>query len=103
MQVFQRVDTRDSFHTEEQKPVRALPAVLLIPSILFFLSRFGLIWVNEAEFTDAYQLLTWTFDHPVRWHPLYPILIKPVTALLEPVLAGRVLAILSGFGAMIAL
>ena len=103
MQVFQRVDTRDSFHTEEQKPVRALPAVLLIPSILFFLSRFGLIWVNEAEFTDAYQLLIWTFDHPVRWHPLYPILIKPVTALLEPVLAGRVLAILSGFGAMIAL
>ena len=74
---------------------------LLPPLLAFVVSRALLLSVNEAEFTDGYQLLTWSFDHPVRWHPLYPLCVKLLSWFLDPVIAGRLISIVSGFGAML--
>lgn len=89
--------------TEIQSNAVPFFRLLKFPLLAYFISRVLLIQVNEAEFTDGYQLLTWSFDHPVRWHPLYPLLIKPLTLFLDPIIAGRVVSIGCGAAAMIAL
>jgi hypothetical protein len=77
--------------------------VVKLPFVAYLISRFALIQFNEAEFTDGYQLLTWSLDHPTRWHPLYPLLIKPFAVIVDPVIAGRLISIASGFLAMLVL
>jgi predicted membrane-bound mannosyltransferase len=69
---------------------------VLVIAAFFFMSRLLLIGVNEAEFSDGYLILQWSFSDPVRWHPIYPLLVQGFGKLLEPVIAGRIVSSVAG-------
>jgi hypothetical protein len=63
---------------------------------LFALTRFPLLWFNQAEFTDAYILFSWSWRNGDKWHPLYPILIHMMDRIFDPILAGRFISAVCG-------
>jgi hypothetical protein len=78
-------------------------ALSQLPFLIYIVTRLSFLHVNEAEFTDGYQLLGWNLEHPVRWHPLYPLLVKSLSWAIDPVVAGRLVSVSSGFAAMVVL
>jgi 4-amino-4-deoxy-L-arabinose transferase-like glycosyltransferase len=77
-------------------------ALLWIVAV-FCISRLFLFPFNEAEFTDGYFYVQWSFAHPGFRHPLYPILIQAFSLFLDPILAGRLVSSLAGVGSLFAL
>jgi len=77
--------------------------LLMVIGVFFLASRLALLNFNDAEFTDGYQILQWSFHDPIRWHPLYPLVIKPFALFLDPIFAGRLVAALAGFLTLIPL
>lgn len=62
----------------------------------FILSRLTLLTFNDAEFTDGYLYIQWSFDQLELRHPLYPLFIQAFTPVFDPVVAGRFVSSLAG-------
>lgn len=62
----------------------------------FILSRLTLLTFNDAEFTDGYLYIQWSFDQLELRHPLYPLFIQVFTPVFDPVVAGRFVSSLAG-------
>ncbi len=67
----------------------------------YVLTRIPLLWYNEAEYTEGYIFTLWSFTKELKWHPLYPGLMKGLSAIIDPILAGRIVSALSGLVTLI--
>jgi Dolichyl-phosphate-mannose-protein mannosyltransferase len=71
---------------------RRLPILFLC----FAASRLSLLSLNKAEYTDAYILFEWSLYKGDKRHPLYPMLVQAVSHMVDPIIAGRLIAVMSG-------
>ena len=77
---------------------------ILLLTLFYLTSRCVFSFLNEAEFTDAYILFNWSWSTSQKWHPLYPVLIRLFSAVIpDQIFAGRIVSILCGGAAVIAL
>jgi len=71
----------------------------------FLVSRLLLLNYNEAEFTDGYAFLDWSWspqikltdDLPSERLPAYPVLIQLFALFLDPIFSGRLISAFAGF------
>lgn len=71
----------------------------------FLISRLLLLNYNEAEFTDGYAFIGWSFtfssDFPYyvsgKYLPAYPLLIRLLSPFLDPIVSGRLISTFAGF------
>ena len=72
--------------------------------VLFLASRLLLLNYNEAEFTDGYDFIVWSFKfapdfpyHDLKFRlPAYPLLIRLPAQFLDPIVSGRLISPFSG-------
>ncbi len=72
---------------------------------LFLASRLLLLNYNQAEFTDGYAFINWSFSlsadgfyHVSSKHlPVYPLLIRLPAWFLDPIVSGRLISTFAGF------